>query len=399
MATYLTESELIAFRRDLHAHPELSHHESRTAEQVAAALRAIGYAPSTGIAGHGVVATVEGVHDGPTLLFRADMDALPIQEVAGREYGSCNPGVMHACGHDVHTTVGIGVAAALQQRRDELHGRVRFMFQPAEEASPIAGRAIGAEGMVQAGVLEDPKVEAAFALHVMPLLEVGRVGYTRGPVWAASDLFDIEVHGAMAHGAYPHEGMDPIYAASMIVNALQQIASRNADARDACVVSVCRVVAGTAYNIIPDRALLQGLVRTHDPATRTLALRRLHEIAESVATACGCRAVVKLAMSTAVTANNAVLETFATDVIARAGSAEVVPFRPQMGAEDFASVSTRVPSCYLFLGVRNEARGITHMIHTPGFDVDEAAIGIGVRSMTEVLLAAGRGVRALDLGG
>jgi amidohydrolase len=385
------EEALIALRRDLHANPELSHCETRTASVVAERLRAVGLTPRCGIAGNGVTALLEGAHPGPSLLYRADMDALPIQEVAGRSWGSRNPGVMHACGHDVHTTIGVGLAEHLVTRRDELHGRVLFVFQPAEEAAPPPGRSIGAEQMVQEGVLNDPAVDAAFAMHVMPLLDVGLIGFPGGPVWAASDLFDIVVHGRMAHGAYPHEGADPIYCASLIVQALQQIVTRNIDARDACVISVCRVTAGTAYNIVPDRAHLQGLIRTLNDRVRATALARLREVAEQVALACGCMAEVTTVRGTYLTANHTALEHFAQATLAD-GLTDVrnVAFPAQMGAEDFAAFSRRVPGCYLFLGVRNEERGITHMIHTPQFDVDERCIGLGVRSMAHVLLEAGR---------
>ncbi|MCB9506991.1 MAG: amidohydrolase [Myxococcales bacterium] len=388
MSRALSAEELVAIRRDLHRHPELSHVESRTAGVVAQRLRTLGFEPTTGIAGHGVVAELVGqAGDGPTLVYRADMDALPILEANTHDYASQNPGVMHACGHDVHTTIGLGVAAALTDRRSELRGRVRFVFQPAEEAAPPPGQSIGAERMVEEGVLDG--VDAAYALHVMPLLDVGRIGFTGGPVWAASDLFDIHVDGAMAHGAYPHEGRDPILAAAAIVSALQQVVSRIVDARDACVVSVCRVTAGTAYNIIPDAAHMQGLLRTLDPTVRDNAMERIRTIASQVAAGYGCSARVQFVRGTRLTANDPAVERDACEAIrTRARDIDVVPFRPQMGAEDFAAFSTRVPGCYLFLGIRNEARGITHPLHTPLFDVDERCLPIGVRSMTEALLAA-----------
>jgi len=386
----LTPDELVSIRRDLHSHPELSHRESRTADVIAAHLRTLGLEPRVGVAGHGVVADVVGAHDGPTLLYRADIDALPIQEVDGRAYGSQNPGVMHACGHDVHTTIGLGVASAIAARSAEVHGRVRFVFQPAEEAAPPPGEVIGAEKMVVEGVLEAPAVDAAFALHVMPLLDVGTLGFTGGPVWAASDLFDIHVTGAMAHGAYPHEGADPIAAASAIVQALQQIPSRNVDTRDACVVSVCRFQAGSAYNIIPDGAHLQGLVRTHDEGVRDLALRRLREVAEQTARAWGCEATIETVRGTYATVNDLALEQWVVDRVGAVDNGLTpTPFRPQMGAEDFAAFSRRVPGCYLLLGVRNEARGIVHMIHTPGFDVDETCLQLGVDAMVDALLHTG----------
>jgi len=382
--------DLISIRRDLHAHPELSHQEERTAKVVADHLRALGLVPQTGVAGHGVVALVEGEHDGPTMLYRADMDALPIQEELGRSYGSKHPGVMHACGHDVHTTIGLGVAEAIVQRRAELRGAVKLVFQPAEEAAPPPGQVIGAERMVEEGVLRAPEVDAAFALHVMPQLDVGTIGYTRGAVWAASDLFDIEIVGHMAHGAYPQEGRDPIYAATLVVQAIQQIATRDVDARDACVISVCQITAGSAYNIIPERASLRGLIRTLDPAVRTRVLQRFDEIVTGVAAACGCVATTTIVRGTHATINDLDVESFVVSKIQASGVAQTVPFRAQINAEDFAAISRRVPSAYLFLGVRNEALGIHHMIHTPRFDVDERCLAIGRDAMVHALLAFGK---------
>ncbi len=386
----LDSDALVALRRDLHQHPELSHEEARTAGVVQEYLAPLGLdVVRTGVAGHGVVADLVGAHPGPTLLYRADMDALPIQESDDRPYRSQNPGVMHACGHDVHTTVGVGVAAALASRRDELHGTVRFVFQPAEEAAPPPGQTIGAERMVEEGTLKG--VDAAFALHVMPLLDVGHIGYTGGPVWAASDLFDIHVRGGMAHGAYPHEGRDSVLAASHITVALQQVASRFVDTREPVVLSVCRVQSGTAYNIIPDHAHLQGLLRTHNPTVRDEAMAHAERIVRSVAEAGGCEASIEFVRGTYQTANDPGLESWVGEVVQRqVPELAWTPFQPQMGAEDFAAFSRRVPGCYLFLGVRNEARGITHMIHTPGFDVDEACLSHGVRAMTEALLETGR---------
>ena len=390
MTAALDATRLIEIRRDLHRNPELSHRESRTASRIVEVLRELGYEPRTGIAGHGVVVDLEGAHPGPTLLMRADIDALPIQEESEHDYASRNEGVMHACGHDVHTTIGLGVASHLIARRAELHGRVRFVFQPAEEAAPPPGQAIGAERMVQEGVLDAPSVDAAFALHVMPLLDVGRIGFTGGPVWAASELFDIHIRGKMAHGAYPHEGIDPIVAGAQLVQALQTVVSRTVDAREACVLSVCRFDAGTAYNIIPERAHLQGLLRTLDPAVRDLALQRMAEVVRHTAAALGCDAELQTVRGTWLTANCPTLERFAIETIVdRVPGLEATPFKPQMGAEDFAAFSRRVPGCYLFLGVRNEARGITHMIHTPRFDVDERCLELGTLAMVEALLATG----------
>ncbi len=385
----LSPTELVEIRRDLHRNPELSHAEGRTAAAVVRTLTALGIEARAGVAGHGVIAVVEGDHPGPTLLFRADMDALPIQEEGDHDYVSENPGVMHACGHDVHTTIGLGVAASLVNRRADLRGRVKLVFQPAEEAAPGPGQVIGAEKMVEEGALSDPDVDAAFALHVMPNLDVGQLGYTGGTVWAASDLFDIEITGRMAHGAYPQDGADPLLAGAAIVQALQQVVSRNVDTRSPCVLSVCRFEGGNAYNVIPDRARLRGLLRTHDDAMRDLAMSRAREIVESTAQAHGCSARLSFVRGTHLTENRPGLEDFAGEVISSAlPDVGFVLMPAQMGAEDFAAFSRRVPGCYLFLGVRNEARGIVHQIHTPRFDVDEACLAVGVDAMTELLLAA-----------
>ena len=383
--------DLIAFRRDLHQHPELSDQESRTAAQVVAALAEAGIAAQTGIAGHGVVAVIEGAHPGPTLLYRADMDALPIQEASDVPYASCNAGVMHACGHDVHTTIGVGVALAIAARRAELHGRVKFVFQPAEEAAPPPGGTIGAEKMVDEGVLQAPAVDAALALHVMPLLEVGKLGWTGGAVWAASDLFDITVTGAMTHGAYPHEGIDPVVAAAAIIQAMQNVVSRRIDGREAAVVSVCHIQAGSAYNIVPSTVLMRGLIRTLDASVREKLLALLHTAVTTTATAHGCSATFDAVLGAHLTANDPALERRVCEAVAASGAGlEVVPFKAQMGAEDFSAFSRRVPGCYLFLGVRNEARGITHMIHTPRFDVDERCLALGTNAMVHALLHLGR---------
>ncbi|TVQ97528.1 MAG: amidohydrolase [Deltaproteobacteria bacterium] len=390
MRTPLSDPDLRALRRDLHQHPELSHHEERTAALVDRTLTALGLHTRTGIAGHGITALVEGSHPGPTLLYRADMDALPIQEAEDRPHRSLHPGVMHACGHDVHTTIGLGVASSLAHRRDDLHGRILLVFQPAEEAAPPPGQVIGAERMVDEGVLDHNPVDAAFALHVMPSLPVGAIAGTGGPVWAASDLFDIRIHGRMAHGAYPHESRDPILAAAHLVTALQQVAARNTDPRHPTVLSVCSFHGGDSHNTIPEHVQLRGLLRTLDPDARDIALERLHTIVEHTAAAHDCSATLHLVRGAHLTANHPALEAAVLERIGQAGLATPTLHPPQLGAEDFAAFSRRVPGCYLFLGVRNEERGIVHPIHTPRFDVDEDCLSIGRDAMVDALLHVGR---------
>jgi amidohydrolase len=381
--------ELIGMRRHLHAHPELSLEEHETAAFIEAELDRLGVEHHR-LAGTGVVALVEGTDDGPTLGWRADIDALPILEESDADYRSTNAGVMHACGHDVHTTVGLGLVRRMVQARDRLAGRVKFVFQPAEEASPV-DEPIGAERMVVEGALDDPVVDAMFALHCMPTLDVGKIGYTGGPVWAGSDLVEIEIRGAKTHAAYPHEGIDAVVIASHIVVALQTVTSRRIDARDACVLSIGHLDAGNTYNVIADQARLTGILRTLSESAAETARREIRRIVDGVSSGMGAEASVSFTAGARLTANDPELERRTVELLREtAGADAVVPHEPQLGAEDFSSFSRRVPGCYLFLGVRNEAKGITHMIHTPRFDVDEACIPFAVESFGDVLLRMAR---------
>ena len=218
------EPDLIEARRWFHQHPELSNREEKTGREIARRLREMGYEVTTGVAHNGVVAVLEGAHPGPVVAWRSDIDALPIQEKLDLPYRSTNPGVMHACGHDVHTTVGLGAAAVMMKLKDELHGTVKFIFQPAEEGAPV-GEEGGAVMMISEGVLEDPRPEAIFGLHVMPIAEAGFVGLRPGGLMAAGDRFTLKIHGRMTHGSAPHSGVDAVYVAAQVVNALQAIPS------------------------------------------------------------------------------------------------------------------------------------------------------------------------------
>ena len=381
-----TDAELLGIRRHLHAHPELSLREHRTAEYIEERLRGFGVTSIERVAETGVVALIQGAQPGPVWAYRADIDALPIQEVSGAEYKSRNPGVMHACGHDVHTTVALGLARELQRRRDELVGGVKILFQPAEEASP-EDEPIGAERMVQEGVLDAPEVEAVFAMHCMPALDAGKIGYTGGPVWAASQLVEITVRGKKAHGAYPHEGIDAVAIAAQLVVGLQQVVSRSVDARQACVLTIGSLQAGNSYNIIADEAKLVGILRSLSEEALEVARGQIQQIVTSLPAAFGAEAELKLTPGANLTANHLPLERAVVSRLQARFSADVVvPHPPQLGAEDFSAFSRRRPGCYLFLGVRNRERGIEHALHTPSFDVDESCIGLGVEAMTEILL-------------
>ena len=239
--------------------------------------------------------------------------------------------------------------------------------------------------------MTNPDVDAAFAFHVMPTLEVGKIGYTGGPVWARSDLVEIEIEGMKTHAAYPHEGVDAVVVAAHVVTALQTVTSRRVDARDACVLSIGKLEAGNSYNIIADRAKLTGILRTLSDNAADLAMAEIHKIVQGICAALSASGSVTITPGARLTANDVALERRVVDALTQElGPQQVVPHLPQMGAEDFASFSRRVPGCYLFLGVRNEDRGITHMLHTPNFDVDEACIPLAVTAMAKALLEVGR---------
>ncbi|TXD36212.1 amidohydrolase [Lujinxingia vulgaris] len=382
------DDELVAWRRHLHAHPELSFEEHQTAAFIEDQLAALGL-KSARVAETGVVALIEGELPGPTRAFRADIDALPIQELRQSDYCSTRAGVMHACGHDVHTTVGLGVARELVARRSELKGRVKMIFQPAEEASPT-GEPIGAERMAVEGVLEAPQVEAILALHCMPTLEVGKIGYTGGPVWAASELVEVVIEGKKSHGAYPHEGIDAVAVAAQVIVALQQVVSRITDAREAVVLSIGKLEAGNSYNIIAERAELTGILRGLSAPAMERARDAARQIVEGVSAALGARASIRFVPGARLTANDAALEARVVRLVEeRVGEGVMVKHLPQLGAEDFAAFSTRVPAAYFFLGVKDPGSDEVHPLHTPRFDVDERCLTLGVRAITEALLGLG----------
>lgn len=377
---------LVETRRYLHAHPELSNEESETARFIRDRLESIGLDDVETVADTGVVAHVEGAGDGPTLAWRADIDALPIQETNDVSYKSRRDGVMHACGHDVHTTIGLGIAKRLHERRDELQGDVRLIFQPAEEATP-EDEPVGAEKMAREGVLDDPPVDGIFALHCMPQLEAGRIGYTGGNVWAGSDLVEIGIDGTQAHGAKPHEGIDAGLVASQLVVALQSITSRRIDARDSCVLSFGSIDAGNSYNVLPERADMTGILRALSIETLEFAHEEIRRMATNVCRGFDATCEVDITTGARPVVNDADLESATVDaLLERWGDDVIVEHPPQLAAEDFAAFSRRAPGCYLFLGIRNEAEGVTHGLHTPEFDVDERCLAFGTEAMSNALI-------------
>jgi amidohydrolase len=380
-------AKLIEHRRDFHQHPELSNREERTSRVIAEKLRSFGLDEvRTGVGRHGVVALLKGKHPGPVVAVRADMDALPILETIEVPYRSRHEGVKHACGHDVHMAVQLGVAEMLSGMRDQIHGTIKFIFQPAEEGPP-PGEEGGAQLMIREGALENPKPEAIFGLHVMPNIGVGQIGYNSGPTMASSDRFSITLRGKKVHGAYPHDGVDTVVVAAEVVSALQTIRSRRINTMDPLVLTIGSIHGGNRFNIIADEVRLEGTMRTLSESARAAAIQMMHQTLAGVTAAYGASYQLDFGENNPVTYNDPELVAATLPVIRRiAGESNVVSPPPQMGAEDFSRFQQVIPGFFYFLGVGNSAKGITAMIHTPEFDVDEESLVVGLRVMGNVLL-------------
>lgn len=379
--------KLIEQRRDFHRHPELSNREERTSRVIAERLRALGLDEvRTNVGKYGVVALLKGAHPGPVVAVRADMDALPILETLDVPYRSENRGVKHACGHDVHMTVELGVAEILSRMRDRIHGTIKFIFQPAEEGAP-PGEEGGAEFMIKEGALENPRPAAIFGLHVMPNIEVGQIGYNSGPAMASSDRFAIKIRGRKVHGAYPHDGIDTIVVAAEAVTALQTIRSRRINTMEPLVITIGSIHGGNRFNIIADEVVLEGTMRTLSEEVRSAAIEMMKKTLAGITSAYGASYEIDFGHNNPVTWNDPTLVEATLPTMRRiVGEKNVISPRPQMGAEDFSRFQQVIPGFFYFLGVGNKARGITGMIHTPEFDVDEESLVIGVRVMANVLL-------------
>ena len=360
-------------RRDLHRHPELGLEEHRTSGRVQERLTELGISFVAGLAGTGVLGTIRGSGEGKVVALRADLDALPLQDSKDVPYRSQIPGKMHACGHDVHTAVLLGAARLLRERVKTRPGAVKLIFQPAEETVG------GARLLVEQGVLESPRVDAIFGLHVDPDYDVGTVAVRYGQRNASSDDVSIVVHGRSCHGAYPCSGVDAIVAAAHVVTALQTVVSRNVDARSSAVVTLGIIEGGTQRNIVAGQVKMIGTVRSLDPATRELTLRRIAEVAQGVAAGLGARAEVQIDPSYDPVINHDpmvdVVRASAERIVGR--ERIVVLSQPNMGVEDFGFYLTHVPGAFYSLGVRNEAAGIVHPPHNERFDVDEECLAYG----------------------
>jgi amidohydrolase len=375
--------QLTADRRHLHMHPELGFEEVETSRHVASRLSAMGVPHRTGVAKTGVVATITGVAGaGKTVLLRADMDALPILEEVDAPYRSTVPGKMHACGHDAHTAVLLGAARVLQDRRRDFAGTVKLVFQPSEERPPG-----GAIPMIEAGVMADPTVDAAFGLHVTPQLEAGQLGYRAGAANAASDRFTVRIVGKGGHAARPNATVDAVVIASHLVVALQTLVSRETSPTQPAVVTVGSIHAGDASNVIPGQATIAGTVRTYDADLRQQMRDRLGELARGIARAMRAEAEIDYSFGYPSLVNDPAMTDLARQAgVELVGRENVAEVEPTLGGEDMAYFLQKAPGCFFRLGTGNRARGITYGNHHPRFDVDEAALPIGVAAMVHTAL-------------
>ena len=391
--------QVIDWRRDFHLHPELSNREERTARIVAEELRRMGLEPKTGIAHHGVTAIIQGGKPGPRIALRADMDALPVAERSGLPFASTataqyrgeTVGVMHACGHDAHTGILLGVAKALVAMGDTLPGEVMLVFQPAEEGPP-PGEDGGAQMMLAEGIFDDFKPEAVFGLHVFSTVQAGQIGVRGGPLMAASDRFSIKVIGRQTHGSRPWGGIDPIVAAADLIGTAQTIVSRRTDvARLPAVVTFGAIKGGIRYNIIPDDVELVGTIRTFDEGMRQKIFADLKNVATHVSAAHGAKVEASVPDNDGnpVTVNDPDLTArMLPSLQAAVGADNVITPPLQMGAEDFSFYAREVPSMFFFVG--STAKGIDPVTapsnHSPEFMLDEASLDVGLRALLQVTL-------------
>jgi len=379
---------LIAARRHIHQHPELSFEEIETSRYVAAELRSFGYEPEEGVGGYGVRAVLRGGSPGRTIALRADMDALPIEEDNDLPFRSRRAGVMHACGHDAHTAMLLTAARALQREQPRLAGNVVFLFQPAEELPPG-----GAKEMIAAGALRNPSVDAVFGLHQGTAFDVGTVAVVSGPRSASSDTFKIKVIGRGGHAAMPHRTVDPVAVTGVLITALQQVVSRQLSPMQPAVVTIGSVHGGTKENVIPDHVTLAGTVRAFDPGVRKDIPRRMETIVKGITEACGARYDLEYTFGYPVLINDSEMAALARQAAERVvGPAKVVTSEPAMAAEDFAYYLQEAPGAFVSVGVGRQGKGDRPSSHSPRFRLDENGLPFGVAfylSLVELYLSGG----------
>ena len=372
--------QVVAWRRHLHRHPEVAFHEVATSHFIHETLTAIPGLTVRRLTPTSVVADLEGALPGPLVAVRADIDALPIREENDVDYRSATDGAMHACGHDGHTAIVLGLATWLAERRAALPGSVRFIFQHAEELWPG-----GAQELVDQGVMDG--VQQVIGLHLWAPLATGRIGIIAGPAMAAPDNFTCTIIGQGGHAAIPHECVDPIAIGAQIVSTLQQVVSRTVDPLDPAVLSVTQFIAGTALNVIPNSAFIAGTVRTFDPALRDRIPERMERIIAGITSAFGATYEFAWERSYRPVVNDAALSARLAGVVARTfGADTLVELRPTMGGEDFSAYQQRAPGVFAFVGAGNEAAGITYPHHHPRFQIDERSLAIGLRYLAAATL-------------
>ena len=389
------EDKVIEWRRDIHQNPELSNREYKTAEKVAAHLRSLGIEVQTGVAHTGVVGILRGGQDGKVVALRADMDALPVTERNDLPYRSevksqflgQDVGVMHACGHDTHVAILMGVAELLAAQKDQIKGTVKFIFQPAEEGPP-PGEEGGALMMVKEGVLKNPDVDAIFGLHINSQTPVGMIRYKPGGTMAAAQSFTIKVKGKQSHGSQPWSGVDPILISAKIIEGLQTIISREANlTKEAAVITVGKITSGVRFNIIPESAEMIGTIRTLDYGMKDKINRRMEEMVPTIAKAYGGEATITIKDATDITFNDPELVAQMLPTLERvAGTDNVVLQKAVTGAEDFSYFQRDVPGFYFFLGGMTPGNTTSFPHHTPDFLIDDSGLIVGVKALTEMSL-------------
>lgn len=378
--------EIIKTRRYLHMNPELSNQEFDTSKLVASKLLSLGFSIQTGVAKTGVVGILTGESEATTIALRADMDALPIQEKTGLPYQSLNPGIMHACGHDIHTAIALGTAMVLNQMKDQIKGNIKFIFQPAEEGAPPEEEG-GAALMIREGVLDNPPVRAIFGLHVWPEAQVGEVMFAEGPIMAGADSFTITITGRSAHGARPHEGVDSIFLAGQAIIGIQAGLSRFLSPTDPALVTIGTISGGSRSNIIAEKVSMEGTVRTLDKTSRFKVRQLIEKTLKGIVSPHNAEYSFDYRIGTPPLYNHPELSSILKPTLIEAGGAENIrSLSPQMTAEDFAEYTQIIPGLYFLLGARSPDSPEAAPLHSPKFNPDERSITVGIKMMCHLLL-------------
>jgi len=378
------QAEIIRTRRFLHMNPELSNREFETANLIASKLLSFGLEVKTGIAKTGVTGLLRGAEQGLTVGLRADMDALPIQELTDLSFKSLNPGIMHACGHDIHVSIVLGTAKVMSALKDKINGNIKFIFQPAEEGAPSDEEG-GAKAMIQDGILENPPIRAILGLHVWPE-NLGQVYFSPGPIMASSDWFQIVIEGKSSHGARPHEGIDAIALSSQAVVSLQSIVSRAVDPTDPVVVTIGKIEGGTKANIIAEKVTIEGTIRTLSETNRKKIPRLIEDVVRGVTQSFGASYIFRYKKGSPPLYNHPDLASILSPTLSRAlGEWNVRDIKPQMVAEDFSYFSQKIPGFYFFLGAKDPEKPSMAPLHSPYFNPDERSIVLGIKIMCHLL--------------